>query len=308
MAATGLLALIDDITSILDDIAILTKVATKKTSGVIGDDLALNADQVTGMAADRELPVIWAVAKGALLNKVILVPTALLISAFAPALVQPLLMIGGVFLCFEGFEKVWTALFPSDEDDAAADLPPTDSVAWEQSRIRGAIRTDFILSAEIVVIALGTMATQPILSQVLALSAVGIGVTALVYGLVAGLVRLDDIGLRWLKGDRSATTKRRLGVWILRGTPYLMRGLSIAGTAAMFLVGGSIVLHGIPALHHPLELLQNWAASIGAWLPGIASTVADGIAGIAIGGVIAGVVHLAAKAKRPSAVSAPGRS
>jgi predicted DNA repair protein MutK len=308
MAATGLLALIDDITSILDDIALLTRVAAKKTSGVIGDDLALNADQVTGMSADRELPVVWAVAKGALLNKVILVPTALVISAFAPALVQPLLMIGGVFLCFEGFEKVWSAVFPSEDADETVAEIPTDPVAWEQSRVRGAIRTDFILSAEIVVIALGTMATEPILSQVLALSAVGVGVTALVYGLVAGLVRLDDIGLRWLKGDRTATTKRRLGLWILRGTPYLMRGLSIAGTTAMFLVGGSIVLHGIPALHHPLELLHDWAASVGAWLPGIASTVADGVAGIAIGGIIAGVVHLAAKAKRPSAAEAPGRS
>jgi predicted DNA repair protein MutK len=202
MAASGLLALIDDVASLLDDVALLTRVAARKTAGVIGDDLALNAEQVTGMRADREIPVIWAVAKGALLNKAILVPVALGISAWLPAAITPLLMIGGAFLCFEGAEKLWDKLRPESPEHAAERLarvkavadPAVDLVAFEKTRIRGAVRTDFILSAEIVVIALGTMSDEPIARQVAALTAIGLGVTVLVYGLVAGLVKLDDLG------------------------------------------------------------------------------------------------------------------
>lgn len=300
MPATGLLALLDDITSILDDVALMTRVAVKKTAGVIGDDLALNADSVTGASPDRELPVVWAVAKGALVNKAILVPVALLISAWAPWLVQPLLLIGGLVLCYEGFEKIWAKMSPGSHaapEATALDAVPVDPVTWEREKIRGAIRTDFILSAEIVVIALGTMATQPILEQIVALSLVGIGVTALVYGLVGGIVKMDDLGLHMLKGPRERTTRRRMGVWILRGMPWLMRGLSVAGTVAMFLVGGGIVMHSIPPAAHALE------GATAAWAPVLRGTVTllvDGVAGVAAGGVIAGVFGLVASLRRSS--------
>src|SRR5690606_15358087 len=259
--ASSLLALLDDITTLLDDVAVLSKVAVKKTSGVVGDDLALNAEQVTGFQADRELPVVWAVAKGSFVNKLILVPAALLISAFAPRLIVPLLMVGGIFLCYEGFEKVWHKLAhrePNPEAKVAREVrvaalanPEVDLVALERTRIKGAIRTDFILSAEIVVIALGTMATAPMLQQVVALSIIGVGITVLVYGLVAGIVKLDDLGLQLVRTEGShaaAASARAFGATILRMAPWLMRTLSVVGTAAMFLVGGSIVAHGIPAL------------------------------------------------------------
>jgi predicted DNA repair protein MutK len=289
MAATGLLALVDDVASLLDDIALLTRVAARKTAGVIGDDLALNAEQVTGMRADRELPVIWAVAKGALLNKVILVPAALLISAFMPRAITPLLMIGGLFLCYEGFEKVWEKLRPETPEhragraarvQAVAD-PAVDIVAFEKERVRGAIRTDFILSAEIVVIALGTMAAEPIARQVAALAAVGVGVTVLVYGLVAGLVKLDDLGLR-LQRAGPGGPRYAIGAALLRGTPWLMKTLSVLGTVAMFLVGGGILAHGTAPIE---ELLHG--------LGGVARTAADGAVGVAAGALTAGVVHLA---------------
>jgi predicted DNA repair protein MutK len=289
MAASGLLALLDDITALLDDVALMTRVAAKKTAGVIGDDLALNAQQVTGMTADRELPVIWAVAKGAVLNKVILVPIALLISAWLPWAITPLLMIGGLFLCYEGFEKVWHKLRPPH---AAADgahgahgahlaaEPVVDIPAFEKARIKGAIRTDFILSAEIVVIALGTMAERPMVQQVAALAAIGLGMTIFVYGLVAGIVKLDDLGLRLQRGGPSGIGPA-IGRGLLRGTPWLMRALSFAGTAAMFLVGGSILAHGIPPLEH---LLHD--------LPAVPRALADAVVGIAAGGLVVAVVHL----------------
>ena len=288
MPASGLLALVDDVASLLDDIALLTRVAARKTAGVIGDDLALNAQQVTGMRAERELPVIWAVAKGALLNKVILVPAALLVSAFVPRAVTPLLMAGGLFLCYEGFEKVWEKLRPETPEhraeraarvQAVAD-PAVDLVAFEKARVRGAIRTDFILSAEIVVIALGTMAAEPIGRQVAALAAVGLGVTVLVYGLVALLVKLDDIGLR-LQRAGPGGARYAVGTALLRGTPWLMKGLSVLGTAAMFLVGGSILAHGLPPLEHLLH-----------GLGGVARAAADGLVGVVAGALTAGVVHL----------------
>ena len=300
MPATGLLTLIDDIASLLDDIALLTRVAAKKTAGVIGDDLALNAQQVTGMTADRELPVIWAVGKGALLNKAIIVPVALAISAWLPWAITPLLMIGGVFLCFEGFEKVWEKLHPEEPAHAAeraarvqavAD-PAVDVVAFEKERVRGAVRTDFILSAEIVVIALGTMSDQPILRQIVALTVIGVGVTVLVYGLVAGIVKLDDLGMKLQRGAEPSSTRHSVGAAILRGTPWLMKALSIVGTAAMFLVGGSIIVHGVPPLEHLLHDLLEPLSARGALLGGVASTLADAVVGIVAGGIVAGVVHL----------------
>ena len=307
MAATGLLTLIDDIATLLDDIALLTRVAAKKTAGVIGDDLALNAQQVTGMTADRELPVIWAVGKGALLNKAIIVPVALVISAWLPWAITPLLMIGGVFLCYEGFHKVWEKLHPEEPARAAERVarvqavadPAVDVVAFEKERVRGAVRTDFILSAEIVVIALGTMSDQPIVRQIVALTVIGVGVTVLVYGLVAGIVKLDDLGMKLQRGAEPSSARHGVGAAILRGTPWLMKALSIIGTAAMFLVGGSIIVHGVPPLEHLLHDLLEPLSARGAFLGGVASTLADAVVGIAAGGIVVGVVHVVKHRRAP---------
>ncbi len=295
--ASSLLALIDDIASVLDDVALLTKVATKKTAGVIGDDLALNARQVAGVKVDRELPVVWEVAKGSLVNKVILVPAALAISAVAPWAVLALLMIGGAFLCYEGFEKVAHRLVHGkNEDDgdhaalgrALAD-PARDLVVMEKEKIKGAVRTDFILSAEIIVITLGTVAASPFITQVSVLIGVAIIMTVGVYGLVAVIVKLDDGGLFLSRttGDTTAARMLRgLGIAVVASAPWLMKGLTIAGTAAMFLVGGGILLHGITPLHHAVE---HAAAASGA-LSWPVTFLADALVGIAAGGLVLVVV------------------
>jgi len=257
--AASLLALLDDIASILDDVSALTKVAAHKTAGVLGDDLALNAQQVTGVRPERELPVVWAVAKGSLLNKAILVPAALAISAIAPWGVTPLLMLGGAFLCYEAAEKLAHRLLHSRQEDAAHHQELQQAVAdekvdlraHERDKIRGAIRTDFILSAEIIVISLGTVGGEDFPTRVGVLVAIAIAMTAGVYGLVAGIVKLDDIG--WWLSRRGAAASRATGNAILRAAPWMMKGLSVAGTAAMFLVGGSILEHGVAPLHHLLE-------------------------------------------------------
>ncbi len=301
--ASSLLALIDDIATILDDVAVLTKVAAKKTSGVLGDDLALNAQQVSGVAADRELPVVWAVAKGSALNKAILVPLALAISAFAPWAVTPLLMIGGAFLCLEGFEKLAHKFLHSKaEDDAhhqqlvdALSDPKVDLVQVEKDKVKGAIRTDFILSAEIIAITLGTVADKPFATQFTVLAGIAIIMTIGVYGLVAGIVKLDDAGLYLSRAQGEggwARFKRGLGAAILRAAPYLMRLLSVAGTAAMFLVGGGILTHGIPAVHHFIEAK---AASWGGLAGALAPTLLVGIFGIVAGAVVLAVVALVGK-------------
>ena len=303
MAGSSLLALLDDITTLLDDVAALSKVAVQKTSGVVGDDLALNAEQVTGFAAERELPVVWAVTKGSFVNKAILVPSALLISALAPGLVVPLLMIGGLYLCYEGFEKIAHKFLHSKEDaahraalHAALTDVRVDLVALERDRIRGAIRTDFILSAEIVVISLGTMATAPIEQQIVALTAIAILITVLVYGLVAGIVKLDDLGLRLHKGRGVS---RAFGVGILRTAPYLMRTLTVVGTAAMFLVGGSILAHGVPAVEH---LIVSAGDAVGRGLAGtVVRTLLDGLVGVLAGAIAVGIVAL--KPKRANAAT-----
>ncbi|HQV22228.1 MAG TPA: DUF808 domain-containing protein, partial [Agitococcus sp.] len=259
MAGSSLLALIDDIATLLDDVATMTKVAAKKTSGVLGDDLALNAQQVAGVKADRELPVVWAVAKGSLLNKAILVPAALLISAFANWAIMPLLMLGGLFLCFEGVEKLIHPFLHSHDDDEqhhqqlveAVSNPQIDMLAFEQEKVKGAIRTDFILSAEIIVITLGTVATVSFTSQVAVLTAIALLMTVGVYGLVAGIVRLDDMGLHLTQ--QASNAKQQLGRFLLALAPKLMKFLSVAGTVAMFMVGGSILVHGLPVVHHAIE-------------------------------------------------------
>lgn len=289
--ATSLLALLDDIATILDDVAVLTKVATKKTAGVLGDDLALNAQQVAGVRADRELPVVWAVAKGSMLNKLILVPTALAISAWAPWAVTPLLMVGGVFLCYEGVEKLAHKFMHSKAEQqaehealvTAVANPEVDLVALEKDKIKGAVRTDFILSAEIIAITLGTVAASPFLTQVLVLSGIAIVMTVGVYGLVAGIVKLDDAGL--YLSQQVGAMRQALGRGILAFAPWLMKGLSVAGTAAMFLVGGGILTHGIGPLHHAIEGLTQGLGSVMAVLLPV---LLDGATG-----VVAGVLALA---------------
>jgi predicted DNA repair protein MutK len=291
--ASSLLALLDDIATVLDDVSILTKVAAKKTSGVLGDDLALNAQQVSGVSADREIPVVWAVAKGSFVNKLILVPLALLISAFAPWAVTPLLMVGGLFLCFEGVEKLAHKFLHSQADDDAhqAQLmqaltnPAVDLMAIEKDKIKGAIRTDFILSAEIIAITLGTVATKSLLIQSTVLSGIAIIMTIGVYGLVAGIVKLDDLGL-YLSRKASAAA-RGIGVGILAAAPYLMKGLSIAGTAAMFLVGGGILTHGIPALHHAIESVAH---GVGGFANVLLTSLLDAVVGLIAGAFVLAVV------------------
>ena len=293
--ASSLLALLDDIATVLDDVAILSKVAAKKTAGVLGDDLALNAQQVAGVSADRELPVVWAVARGSFINKAILVPAALAISAFAPMLVTPLLMIGGAFLCFEGVEKLAHKFMHDAAEEAAhreelaralAD-PAIDLVAIEKDKIKGAVRTDFILSAEIIAITLGTVANQPFTTQAIVLAGMAVVMTVGVYGVVAGIVKLDDAGL-WLS-RRDGSFAQAVGRGILRAAPWLMKGLSIAGTAAMFLVGGGILVHGIAPLHHAI---QAWAEGLGSFAAATLPTLADALLGIVAGAIVLAGVTL----------------
>ncbi|UCQ18660.1 DUF808 domain-containing protein [Edwardsiella tarda] len=292
MAGSSLLTLIDDIASLLDDVALMSKVAARKTAGVLGDDLALNAQQVSGVNADRELPVVWAVARGSLLNKAILVPLALLISAVAPWLITPLLMLGGAFLCYEGAEKLVHKCLLRELDAAEEPaLPEGDSVAYERSKVKGAIRTDFILSAEIVAITLGTVASAPFMQQVLVLCGIALVMTLGVYGLVALIVKLDDAGL-WLCARRGRLA-RGVGRGILRAAPWLMRLLSVAGTIAMFMVGGGIVVHGLPWVHHGiLALSQSVGAlpTLGALVGGIAPSLLAMVFGLLLGVLIVGLL------------------
>nr|WP_256834462.1 DUF808 domain-containing protein [Pseudomonas oleovorans] len=288
MAGSSLLALIDDISTVLDDVATMTKIAARKTAGVLGDDLALNAQQVTGVKADRELPVVWAVAKGSLVNKAILVPAALLISAIAPWLVVPLLMLGGLFLCYEGAEKlVHKLLHRHEEDDKQARLdaiadPEVDLVAFERDKIRGAVRTDFILSAEIIAITLGTVATASFLNQVLVLSGIALVMTAGVYGLVAGIVKLDDAGL--YLSQRASAFAQACGRGILRLAPWLMKALSVIGTAAMFMVGGGILSHGLPPVEAAVHHAAQWVAQdAGQLLSALVPTLLNALLGVAAG-------------------------
>ena len=314
MATSSLLALIDDIATVLDDVAVLTKLATKKTAGVLGDDLALNAQQVAGVDPDRELPVVWAVAKGSFRNKAILVPAALAISALAPWAVTPLLMIGGAFLCFEGAEKLAHRLLHSRAEDREhhAELvealtdPAVDLVAVEREKIRGAIRTDFILSAEIIAITLGTVATAPFAIQVAVLVGIGVLMTVGVYGFVAGIVKLDDAGLylsRRAGSDAFAGALRGLGGGILKAAPWLMKTLSVAGTAAMFLVGGGILAHGLPAVGHGIEALAERLGelpAVGGALQPLASSLLSAGVGVVAGAIVVAAVAAFQRMRRPS--------
>jgi predicted DNA repair protein MutK len=307
MAGASLLTLLDDIATLLDDVAVMTKVAAKKTAGVLGDDLALNAQQVSGVRAERELPVVWAVAMGSLKNKLILVPAALLISAFAPWAVTPLLMFGGAFLCFEGFEKLAHKFLHSQAEVQAqhAELlhafvdPQVDMLAFEKDKIKGAIRTDFILSAEIIAITLGTVAAASFSKQVIVLSGIALVMTVGVYGLVAGIVKLDDAGL--YLNQRSGAglgsrLQRALGRGLLLTAPHLMKGLSILGTAAMFMVGGGILTHGVHAAHEWIEQLAQSVAAHSGLLAALLPTLANALVGIAAGAVALALVSLTTRA------------
>lgn len=308
MATGSLLMLLDDITTMLDDVSVMTKVAAKKTAGVLGDDLALNAQQVSGVDASRELPVVWAVAKGSFINKLILVPSALAISYFIPWLITPLLMIGGAFLCFEGFEKIAHKFLHKQDDEShnkalaqAVTDPKIDMLVLEKDKIKGAIRTDFILSAEIIVISLGTVATEVFSRQVAVVSAIALIMTVGVYGLVAGIVKLDDLGLHlMLKKGASfyRQLQRKIGEKILAFAPYLMRTLSVLGTAAMFMVGGSIIGHGVPFLHHfsqyIAEVMHDLPA-IGSVMAIVAPIIVDGIIGLIVGAICVAVYEIVKK-------------
>ena len=303
MAGSSLLTLLDDIATLLDDISMMGKLAAKKTAGVLGDDLSLNAQQVSGVRANRELPAVWSVAKGSLLNKVILVPLALLISAFIPWAVTPLLMIGGAYLCFEGVEKVLHTLHARKHkgDEAARQkrletIAQQDPAIYERDKVKGAIRTDFILSAEIVAITLGIVAQAPLLNQVLILSGIALLVTVGVYGIVGVIVKLDDMGY-WLAEKRSVLAQG-LGKGLLVVAPWLMKTLSVVGTLAMFLVGGGIVVHGVAPLHHAIE---GFAQQQSAWLAMVLPTLANLVLGFIIGAVVLAAVNLIASLRKKSA-------
>lgn len=300
MAAANLLALIDDIATLLDDVSILTKVAAKKTAAVLGDDLALNAQQVSGVKADRELPVVWAVFKGSILNKVILVPAALIISAIAPWLITPALMLGGAFLCYEGFHKIAHKFFHSKEENKAHHEELVQAIAdenidiieFEKNKIKGAIRTDFILSAEIIVITLGTVASAELPTRMSVLAIIALVMTIGVYGLVAGIVKLDDAGLHLAK-KAGSPAQQAFGRGLLGFAPYLMKTLSVLGTIAMFLVGGGILLHGIPGSHDILYATEHTieqVPAIGHALAAIAQILANGVFGVIAGGIIVAMV------------------
>ncbi|ATL99593.1 hypothetical protein CK910_14780 [Aeromonas sp. CA23] len=302
MAGTSLLALLDDIASVLDDVALMTKVAAKKTAGVLGDDLALNAEQVSGVRAERELPVVWAVAKGSFRNKLILVPAAIAISALVPWLITPLLMLGGAYLCFEGAEKLAHKFLPHEaaESEQHRGPVPDDLVAFEQQKIKGAIRTDFILSAEIIVIALGTVQGSSLGLQISVVAGIALLMTVGVYGLVGLIVKLDDIGLHLLQKPDGSPLRRAVGRGLLVTAPRLMHLLALVGTIAMFMVGGGILVHGWPFAYHLVEAAAAALAtlpSVGAVLAAVTPTLLNAVAGVVAGMVLVLAMTLVSKLK-----------
>ncbi|MBL4277190.1 DUF808 domain-containing protein [Vibrio fluvialis] len=300
MAGASLLTLLDDIATVLDDVAVMSKVAAKKTAGVLGDDLALNAQQVSGVAAERELPVVWAVAKGSFRNKLILVPAALIISSIAPWLIMPLLLLGGLFLCFEGAEKVLEKLFHSQPEkkpeEAMEELSQVNVEEYEQKKIKGAIRTDFILSAEIIVIALGTVQGKEMLTQIVVVSLIAVIMTAGVYGLVAGIVKLDDLGFYLERKSKGEGLRARLGSALVSFAPKLMKGLTVVGTAAMFLVGGGIVVHNVPVIHHWIEPVLMDLPNL-SLVSSLVPALLNGLIGVVAGLVIVAVMEVVHKAR-----------
>ncbi|WP_391091188.1 DUF808 family protein [Vibrio sp. NH-UV-68] len=297
MAGASLLTLLDDIATVLDDVAVMSKMAAKKTAGVLGDDLALNAQQVAGVRAEREIPVVWSVAKGSFRNKLILVPAALLMSAFISWLIMPLLLLGGLFLCFEGAEKILEKLFHAAEDTATeSELSDLSVEEYEQKKIAGAIRTDFILSAEIIVIALGTVQGQVMSTQILVVSLIALVMTIGVYGLVAGIVKLDDLGFYLERQSKGVGLRFKLGQALIAFAPKLMKVLAVVGTAAMFLVGGGIVVHNVPVIHHWVEPIILNLANISV-AKAILPTLLNGLIGMLAGLVVVLIVTLGARVK-----------
>ncbi|MBY8085770.1 DUF808 domain-containing protein [Vibrio fluvialis] len=300
MAGASLLTLLDDIATVLDDVAVMSKVAAKKTAGVLGDDLALNAQQVSGVAAEREIPVVWAVAKGSFRNKLILVPAALIISSIAPWLIMPLLLLGGLFLCFEGAEKVLEKLFHSQPEkkpeEAMEELSQVNVEEYEQKKIKGAIRTDFILSAEIIVIALGTVQGKEMLTQIVVVSLIAVIMTAGVYGLVAGIVKLDDLGFYLERKSKGEGLRARLGSALVSFAPKLMKGLTVVGTAAMFLVGGGIVVHNVPLIHHWIEPVLMDLPNL-SLVSSLVPALLNGLIGVVAGLVIVAVMEVVHKVR-----------
>ncbi|CAH6781519.1 DUF808 domain-containing inner membrane protein YedI [Vibrio chagasii] len=299
MAGASLLTLLDDIATVLDDVALMSKVAAKKTAGVLGDDLALNAQQVSGVSAEREIPVVWAVAKGSFKNKLILVPAALLISAFIPWLIMPLLLIGGLFLCFEGAEKILEKFFPHahQERDNGDEGKAGESIEdYEKRKVKGAIRTDFILSAEIIVIALGTVTGTSILTQIIVVSLIAVVMTIGVYGLVAGIVKLDDLGFYLQRTSDGSAVKEKLGNGLVSFAPKLMKMLAVVGTAAMFLVGGGIVVHNVPAIHHLIEpIIMDFSGHTIA--TAVVPTLLNGVIGVVAGLLVVAVWSVVEKVR-----------
>ncbi|OCH36395.1 DUF808 domain-containing protein [Aliivibrio fischeri] len=300
MAGLSLLTLLDDIASVLDDVALMSKVAAKKTAGVLGDDLALNAQQVSGVRAEREIPVVWGVAKGSFRNKCILVPAALLISSIAPWLITPLLLIGGLFLCFEGVEKVHEKFFEhhdaQKEHKKEKETNPEDIADYEQKKIKGAVRTDFILSAEIIVIALGTVQGHPFLTQVLVMSLIAVLMTIGVYGLVAGIVKMDDLGFYLQRKSEGKGVIGSIGNGLVAMAPKLMKLLTVVGTIAMFLVGGGIVVHSLPFVHHALESVTNLLPSI-PYVSATYPTIGNGFIGLFSGFILLFIMAMYQKVK-----------
>ncbi len=297
MAGLSLLTLLDDIATVLDDVALMSKMAAKKTAGVLGDDLALNAQQVSGVRAEREIPVVWGVAKGSFKNKLILVPAALLISSVAPWLITPLLLIGGLFLCFEGAEKIHEKFFhhheaaSGDEEVTSPDQSEEDLADYEQRKIKGAIRTDFILSAEIIVIALGTVQGHPFITQLLVMSVIAILMTAGVYGLVAGIVKMDDLGFYLQRKSEGKGLQGSIGDGLVALAPKMMKFLTVIGTVAMFLVGGGIVVHSLPFVHHGLESILALLPHV-PYLSATYGTLGNGVVGLISGYIILALVSL----------------
>ncbi|MFS1438471.1 DUF808 domain-containing protein [Shewanella sp. 10N.286.48.A6] len=310
MAGASLLVLLDDIATILDDVAAMSKVAARKTAGVLGDDLALNAQQVSGVASERELPVVWAVAKGSFRNKLILVPAALLISAFIPWAITPLLMFGGIFLCYEGFEKVHHSYVHRKDkkvsvaDEQIVEKSKQDLAAFEQKKVQGAIRTDFVLSAEIIAISLGVVSQSSLMSQFLTLSVIAIIMTVGVYGLVAGIVKIDDLGLYLTQRKGEGTLVKiwhKIGFWLLAAAPYLMKGLTIIGTIAMFMVGGGILTHGIHIVSEQIShiaVLAGELAYVGVILHAITPSLLNALFGLIAGGVTLLLINAGLKLKQ----------
>ncbi|MDO6678923.1 DUF808 domain-containing protein [Shewanella sp. 4_MG-2023] len=310
MAGASLLVLLDDIATILDDVAAMSKVAARKTAGVLGDDLALNAQQVSGVASERELPVVWAVAKGSFRNKLILVPAALLISAFIPWAITPLLMFGGIFLCYEGFEKVHHSYVHRKDkkvsvaDEQIVEKSKQDLAAFEKKKVQGAIRTDFVLSAEIIAISLGVVSQSSLMSQFLTLSVIAIIMTVGVYGLVAGIVKIDDLGLYLTQRKGEGTLVKiwhKIGFWLLAAAPYLMKGLTIIGTIAMFMVGGGILTHGIHIVGEQISHIAVMAgelAYVGVILQAITPSLLNALFGLIAGGVTLLFINAGLKLKQ----------